>query len=1198
MEQKTKFNYNEKTWGVLDKLFNYNENEKNIEHGKSRLVKHQLDSFNFFIQVLLPETLSNNSPVKQFYNFDTKLNRYRNEINVIFGKSYLTKPLINENDGTVKTMLPLDARLRKLTYESDLLVDVKVNIYVYDGKEKKLLSSKTSEKIILGKIPIMVGSDYCVLNNLSNSTKKELGECMYDGGGNFIILGSEKVIIPQEILSSNKCLIFRSTKSSGRILVEARLTSIPEEKSTLIKPIIVRLYNSDNKYNKTLKVNIRRFRTDLPLFIVFRCLGIISDKNIIEFIVGDINDENNNELINLLESSIKESSDINTKLLAIDYIGKHCTFKFDYNKNITLTDENKNSYLEETLLNELLPHVGNSPIKKAYFLGYMVKKLLLTHLKIIPFDDRDSFLNKRVETTGQLLNILFRTNFGKVIKDMRSSIEKDIRAGRIDDMGINIEKKIKQGTIELGMKYALATGNWGIQNKAVRQGIAILIDRKSFVQPLNFKRRLNAPLESTLKAIPPRKLHNTQIGYLDPSDTPEGPKVGLIKILSLTTYITIGTSPYPLYNICEEYGVKYLKDLIPEELVNTTKVFINGDWIGIHLTPNELMDDLISARRSGILNIYTSLIWKIELFEICCNTTQGRLCRPLYIVKDNNLLITDEIVEKLNKNEIGYNDLLVDKNYNKKSKNTICVIEYLDVEEINTKMVAMTYNDLVVNSKLNKTFCHYSHCELHPSMMYGAVACQTPFSNHNQAPRNQYQCAMAVASIGIFATNYLKTINVYQHILYYPQKPIISTRPSRYVHADKMPSGINAIVAIMCYTGYNQEDSIIMNQSAIDRGLFISSYYRKYEATEQKNQITLEEERFCKPEKFNLDGTVKTYEIKPASYDKLDPNTGLVNVGEFVSEKDVIIGKVIPLKTDNNGSAKFKDNSITIKNNESGFVDRVYTNKDSDNYTFCKVKIRSEKIPEIGDKFASRHAQKGTIGMTYNQEDMPFTKNGLIPDIIINPHALPSRMTIGQLLECILGKLCLFKGCYGDATAFNGTKIRDIGIELEKYGYSSAGTEVMYNGKTGKQITTKIFIGPTYYQRLKHLVSDKVHSRSTGPYNLLTRQPAEGRSREGGLRIGEMERDCLLSHGITHFLNERLFECSDKYLVYVCDICGHIAIGNSQKNIYSCRYCDNSKYFSRIRLPYSCKLFFQELMSMGIIVKIQTDKYIGDKLKY
>jgi len=1181
--ESNKFIYDKKTWNVLDEYFKSN-----------RLTLHQINSYNDFIDTLIPKTLSEISPIKQYWNFDTELNRYRKEINITLFNPCMSKPIINENDGTQKPMYPIAARLRKLTYSGSLTCDVKSEVFTYEKNERKLSSTYEHKGVILGKIPIMLGSNYCILKNISNITKQELGECIYDLGGYFIVIGNEKVIIPQEILSANKIYIFKSNKNLGKVLREARVTSIPEENSTIIKPTIIKLINADNRYGITFKVNVKRFKVDIPLFILFRALGVLTDKAIVKYIVGDINEDTNN-IVSYLDSSIEESMYIKTKELAIDYVGKQSTIKFDYVKNQSLSDENKYTYIQDILLEDLFPHLGRNSVKKAYFLGYMVKKLILVDIGILPSDDRDSFLNKKVETTGQLLNSLFRINLNKVTKDIKSSIDKDIKSGRIDDLVENVYKKIKPGTIELGIKYGLATGNWGIQQKAVRQGIAIMLNRLSYAAYLSFMRKINAPLEKTLKAVDPRFLHNTQHGTICPSETPEGSGVGIIKNMALTTNITINSSPELLYNILEEYGVIYIENCIPEQIYNNIKVFINGDFVGITDDPNNLMIKLRTARRSGIINIFTSLSWNICVYEIRCDTSAGRLCRPLYIVENNELLMNNDIADRIKKCELTWNDLICDKNYTHDVKKyTTCVIEYLDISEINTMMIAMTYNDIVNNKKDNKIFVNYTHCELHPSMMYGAVVSCSPFVNHNQAARNQFQGSMGTQAIGLSSTNYLRTINIYQHVLYYPQRPLISTRPSRYLNADKMPSGINAIVAIMCYTGYNQEDSLIFNKSSIERGLFISSHYRKYEATEQKNQVTLAEERFCKPEKFNLDGSVKTQEIKPASYDKLDEETGLVKEGEYVTEKDIIIGKVIPLKT-GDGTAQFKDSSVSIKTNESGYVDRVYTNKDSDNYTFCKVKLRTEKIPEIGDKFASRHAQKGTIGMTYRSEDMPYTKDGVVPDIIMNPHALPSRMTIGQLLECILGKVCLFKGCYGDATAFNGTKVKDIGEELEKYGFSKAGTEVLYNGKTGEQIATKIFIGPTYYQRLKHLVADKVHSRGTGPYNLMTRQPAEGRSREGGLRIGEMERDCLLSHGITSFLNERLFECSDKFMVYVCDICGHIAIANSEKNIYHCRYCNNYKYFSRIRLPYSCKLFFQELQSMGIIIKIQTDKFIGNK---
>lgn len=1182
------FNYNN-TWTVIDELFSDN----------TKLIEHHLISFNNFIERLIPQTLNEFSPQKIYYDFDEKISKFKKEIHISFKDAFISKPVINENNGSVTTLYPNEARLRKLTYSGSLSCNIDIDTYKYNNGKMELNESLKYENIIIGKIPIMVGSKYCVLKDHSNYTKSDMGECKFDEGGYFIVLGSEKVIIPQEVKCPNKVYIFPPTKNLTKCSKIAEITSIPKRNLSNVKPLQVKLYNRNNKYGKTIKVDIKRFKSDIPLFIIFRALNVISDKNIIEHIIYDVEESSNLEFINLLESSLEESRHIKSKDLALEFLSKYSTAKFDYKNNQELTDENKIKYVEDILLSELLPHVGNSPIKKAYFLGYIVRKLLYAELGYKEYDDRDSFMNKRVETTGHLLNTLFRTNFNKVVKDMRSSIEKDIKANRIDDMGINIEKKIKQGTIELGMKYGLATGNWGVKGgggQNLRQGIAQVLNRLSWLSTLSYMRRINAPIDRSLKDVKPRFLHNTQYGTICPSETPEGHAIGIVKNMALTTFITIESDEEQILNVLEENSIKYVEHLLPKDIFNSTKILVNGDFLGIHDKPNELYKQLKYCKRNGIINIYTSICWNIEDSEITIYTDSGRLCRPLYIIKDNKFLLTNKDVDDIRNKKLKWDDLICRNNEVNSLNSKESVIEYLDIEECNNLMIAFSNDDLKKNSDTNNFYYNYTHCELHPSMMYGVLVSNIPFANYNQAPRNQYQAAMGKQSIGIFASNYKKRIDTVQHVLYYPQKALIRTRPSKYTNSDEMPSGINAIVAIACFTGYNQEDSLMINQSSIDRGLYKSSYYRMYTSKEQKNQVTLEEEKFCKPEKYNEDGTIKTFEIKPASYDKLDPETGIVKEGEFVTEKDIIIGKVIPLKQDE-GTAKFRDNSTTIKKNESGFIDRVYINKDADNYTFCKVNIRAERIPEIGDKFASRHGQKGTIGMTYKHEDMPFSKNGLVPDIIVNPHAIPSRMTVGQLIECILGKVSLIKGCETDATSFNKTDVSKIGEILQDYGYNKSGTEVLYNGRTGEQIETQIFIGPTYYQRLKHMVQDKVHSRSTGPYNLLTRQPAEGRSRDGGLRIGEMERDCLLSHGMTNFLNERLFTCSDKYFVYVCDLCGMIASGNKEKNLYECKHCNNNNFISKIKLPYACKLFFQELIGMGIVTRIQTDNYIGDKIE-
>ena len=401
----------------------------------------------------------------------------------------------------------------------------------------------------------------------------------------------------------------------------------------------------------------------------------------------------------------------------------------------------------------------------------------------------------------------------------------------------------------------------------------------------------------------------------------------------------------------------------------------------------------------------------------------------------------------------------------------------------------------------------------------------------------------------------------------------------KYFNTDKLPNGINIVVAIMSYTGYNQEDSVLINRGAIERGLFNSTYYRTYREEENKNQLTGEEDKFCKP---NFDNLLLP---KFSNYSKID-NDGFPKLNTYVNNSDIIIGKVMPIKGD---SIKYRDSSIPLKNNEDGYIDKKYISTNGDGYKFCKVRTRSMRTCNIGDKFSSRHGQKGTIGMIYDQCDMPFSVNGITPDIIINPHAIPSRMTIAQLVECILGKSCLIAGNIGKANAFKKIDINTISSILESFKYDKHGNETLYNGKTGDQMKVSIFMGPTFYQRLKHMSSDKIHSRSNGPVVSMTRQPAEGRSSHGGLRFGEMERDCMIAHGSSNFLKERMMDLSDKFTIYICNHCGNICISDPNNNKYMCKLCDNYSNFKKVYIPYSCKLLFQELETMSISPKLITN---------
>jgi len=445
---------------------------------------------------------------------------------------------------------------------------------------------------------------------------------------------------------------------------------------------------------------------------------------------------------------------------------------------------------------------------------------------------------------------------------------------------------------------------------------------------------------------------------------------------------------------------------------------------------------------------------------------------------------------------------------------------------------------------------------------------------------------MGKQAMGVYVTNYTHRMDKTAYVLSYPSRPLVDTRVMNFVKLNKIPSGSVVIVAIMTYSGYNQEDSVIFNQDALDRGLFSATIYHTEKDEDKK--IHGDEEIRCKPD------TSKTKGMKFANYNKLN-SQGIDPENTKIENKDIILGKVVPIKENRNDHTKvikYKDQSRSYKTHEETYVDKNYINRNGDGYTFAKVRIRTYRKPVIGDKFSSRHGQKGTIGNTLKHQDMPFTHDGIVPDIIINPHAIPSRMTIGQLKETLLGKVLLDLGLYGDGTSFIDYPVKDICKLLSKSGYESHGNQVLMNGMTVQQLETSIFIGPAFYQRLKHMVNDKQHSRGSGPMVNLTRQPHEGRARDGGLRFGEMERDCMVSHGCARFTKGRIYDASDKFVVYSCNKCGLIAIFNNEKNIHLCKTCDNRSDFSRCNIPYACKLLFQELITMNIAPRIITETFV------
>jgi DNA-directed RNA polymerase II subunit RPB2 len=456
---------------------------------------------------------------------------------------------------------------------------------------------------------------------------------------------------------------------------------------------------------------------------------------------------------------------------------------------------------------------------------------------------------------------------------------------------------------------------------------------------------------------------------------------------------------------------------------------------------------------------------------------------------------------------------------------------------------------------------------------------------------------MGKQAMGVYALNFRERFDAMSHILCYPNVPLVSPYMSKFYRSDTMFSGQNIIVAIMTYTGYNQEDSVVINRASLDRGLFRSIFYRTYKDEEKKNQSSGEEERFCKPD------PALTKQLRHSNYSKLGPD-GFVPENGYVNSDDILIGKCVPLRVPTGmvlptGAKQYRDVSRTMRNNETGWVDKIFKNRNGEGYSFVKIRMRQDRIPEIGDKFSSRHGQKGTCGLILNPEDMPQTASGIIPDIIINPHAIPSRMTIAHLMETLLGRLGCEAGTLGDGSPFNSKCTVDtIAAALrDNYGLDPYSNEVLYNGHNGRQMDVNIFMGPVFYQRLRHCSADKLHSRASGPLVMLTRQPAEGRAREGGLRFGEMERDAVCAHGIAEFTKERLVECSDGFPCYTCRKCGLIAIANPKENVWSCRGCENATEFSAVQIPYASKLFIQELESMCITSRMITQGQLLKTLK-
>jgi len=1164
----------ESGWAVIDAYFQ--------EFG---LVQQQIASYNHFVNESMQHIVSEAKGIR--YIQDNRIKSGTEEVfEIEFGTMLIWhKPFFTE-DNTRIAIPPNLARLRNLTYETELTLQVRRKTTLYSENEPPKEVVEDWQKLKVGMIPVMLRSEYCLLNNETDQKRVEHGECVFDQGGYFIIDGGEKVIVAQEKMADNFVYVFR-LKSHTAYSWGAEIKSVIEgsnENPSSFK-CKMKSKNDSQLQENSIVCEIKWINDPIPLVILFRALGYGSDREIFQMVCPSLQDF---KMMDLLKASFEgDIGFYRSQEQCLSYIGTKAKGKQNQPQEIRI------EYAREILQNMFLPHLGTEDTddvraKKAFFLGYMVNRLCNAALGRVMEDDRDHYGKKRMELAGVLLGNLFKQLFQRFKSQAQREFERAIKANKPIHLVNIFDSKI----ITKGLKTALATGNWGSNAKGqpARAGVAQVLNRLTFVSTLSQLRRVTTPLNKKDKLAKPRQLHNTHWGMICPAETPEGAPVGLVKNLSLMSTVSVG---YPKKSTDElldflknELGMEELnKDTTPSTIADMTKVFLNGRWVGIHQDPYFLVAKLKNVRRMSNFMKFKeiSIARDINNKEIRIYTDYGRVQRPCFVVEDSKLAINFGHVKRLqlepdNPARLTFSNLLEQG-----------IVEYLDVEEEETSMIAMRTDDLVKN----KAYCStYTHCEIHPSMILGVTASIIPFPDRNQSPRNTYQSAMGKQAMGVYASNYQLRMDTLAHVLYYPQKPLVATRSMEFMHFKELPAGCNAVAAVMCFTGYNQEDSLMFNQAAIDRGLFRSVFFRTYTAVEQKDGRN--DEEFCIPR------VETTLGYRSGCYGKLDLD-GIVNPGTPVSGDDVLVGKILKLGAEfmtGDKRKNEKDCSVTMRHSETGRVDRVLVTTNGNTYKMAKIRIRSIRIPQMGDKFASRHGQKGTCGMTYRQEDMPFTIEGVTPDLILNPHAIPSRMTIGHLIECLTGKVACFYGKEGDGTPFQeGITVDKISNNLHQLGYQFRGNEILYNPHTGKKIEMQIFIGPTFYQRLKHLVDDKIHARSKGIVQVLVRQPTEGRSRDGGLRFGEMERDCQIAHGAAKFLKERLFEVSDPYRIHICESCGLMAVADFRRNYYECRNCANNPTIKskdgrrpnvyQVRIPYACKLLFQELMTMQIAPKFR-----------
>ena len=1212
------------------------------------LVNHQLASYNDCIpssdgimsrmdRIVRNIRIGTDEPVEDNDGGIIKLDVLDKEIVIRMKNIHLGRPTIKEANGAEHPATPMECRLRKLTYFSPVYLDFKI---IDEDKP----APEIEERVHIGNLPIMVRSAQCNLhaNHISHlcgdadrklspytSTEdadrlKELlrraGEDPLDTGGYFIINGTERVLISMEDLAPNRVTVEKNKKYAH----ETEVAKIFSQKDGVRKPL-----NIEKRRDGMLMVKIPSAgTTPIPVVLLMRALGMENDKEIFAAIAGPV-EAMKYTVANINDVKDNEEYGVESTEEALQWLEK----KFAAGQQ----KEYREARIQNLLDKELLPHLGSSEDnreKKAIFLGRIVRQVLEMAITDRDPNDKDHYANKRVRLAGDLIEDLYRVSMQQLARDLKYQLERHHNRKR----ELRINACLRPDVLTQKIMHALATGNW----VGGRSGVSQLLDRTTYLAALSHMRRVTSPLVRSQPHFEARDLHPTHWGRLCPNETPEGQNCGLVKNAAQMIDVSEEVAEADVKELLREAGV----DSSPAGWAEGSRIHVNGDIFGLHKNPTKLVNQFKRRRRQGRIRSEVSIRHDSENRDVFINTDRGRILRPLLVLEDGDLNLSKESLENIRSGEWTFNDLVsngVVEWVDAEEEEDLLVaprpfdlpmsspennrpINPANVEWLNLGEEQISHADLRVEvhmpngesvfeefsvplnyyqedidalrrkQKRKNLILVYTHVEIDPQLILGVCASLVPYPEHNSTPRVTGGTAMVKQSLGLPSANYRLRPDTRMHVMHYPQQSIVGTRAMKTTNFAQRPGGQNFVVAILSHHGYNMQDAVVINRAAVERSLGRSSFIRTYNA-ENKRFPGGQEERIEIPG-TGLDEIkgLKSWE----SYTHLErdglptPETFLSSVG---GESSVLVGKTSPPRFLEEAHGHFlqaqerRESAMMVRHGESGWVDNVYVTESLDSTLLCRITVRSEKIPEIGDKFASRHGQKGIIGRLVDEQDMPFTVDGVVPDLIINPHAIPSRMTVAHVLEMVGGKVGAMEGRHIDGTAFSGEKEDSLRAGLLRNGFAHTGRESMMSGETGEAYEAEIFAGVIYYQRLHHLVSSKLHARSRGRVQILTRQPTEGRARQGGLRFGEMERDCLIAHGASMVIKDRLLDESDGWPLQVCNNsgCGHIAYYDWKRRTPVCPICGDRADVHTVQTSYAFKLLLDEMKSLGVAMRLELE---------